>query len=227
MGFLAAIVSALCSTAKDIVSKALAGRVHPDLSTFASFLFALPFYLLIMAISYISGSAAFDFAGPFIWLVLARSITDVFAESFKMKAFACGDLSLVSSFLSLSPILLALISPFVTGDSVSFADMIALVLIVGGGLLLVQRDPASGKVFQLRAVLYALAASGAFALNSCFDRLAVLDSGPIVSGFAMTALAALLTLPLVLRHRGAIRSLNEHSPSCFFAWSFRDLIHGN
>jgi drug/metabolite transporter (DMT)-like permease len=224
MGFLVTIISAFCSTAKDIVSKAVAGRIHPDVSTFASFLFALPFYLLVMGIGYAMGFETFSFSGSFLWLVVARSITDVFAESFKMKAFASGDLSLVSSFIALSPIVLAFLSPIITGDRVTAVDIIALALIVGGGLLLIQRDLRSGRIFQFRAVLYALAASLAFALNSCFDRLAVMKSGPILSGFAMTGLAALFTLPLAARHSGARGSLKQHSRAFFLRGAFETLF---
>lgn len=224
MGFLVTIFSALCSTAKDIVSKGLASRVHSDVSTFASFLFALPFYVLIVIIASLVGYEPLAFSGPFLWLVVARSITDVFAESFKMKAFASGDLSLVSTFLSLSPIFLAIISPFITGDSVTIVDFLALGLIVAGGLLLIQRDVTTGKIFQFKAVLCALAASVAFALNSCFDRLAVIESGAIVSGLAMTLLAALFTLPLAFRHAGVTRALSANSRSFFARGAFEALF---
>ncbi len=224
MGFLVTIFSALCSTAKDIVSKGLASRVHSDVSTFASFLFALPFYALIVISATLLGLKPLSISGPFIWLVLARSVTDVFAESLKMKAFAAGDLSLVSTFLSLSPVLLALISPFITGDNVTLVDLVALGLIVAGSLVLIQRDAKAGGVLQFKAIMLALAASVAFALNSCFDRLAVIESGAIVSGAAMTSLAALFTLPLAFRHRGAGRSLTAHSTSFFVRGAFEALF---
>ena len=86
-----------------------------------------------------------------------------------MRAFANGDISLVTSFLALSPLFLAFISPYITGDRVTTHDYVALAFIVVGSLMLVRRDKTTGKVFQLRAVVYALLASLAFALNSCFD----------------------------------------------------------
>jgi drug/metabolite transporter (DMT)-like permease len=207
MGLLLALASAFSATAKDIVSKSFASRVHPDLSTLASFIFALPFYLILLIGAKLFGLEPFNFSGNFILLVVLRSITDVFAEGFKMKAFAAGDISLVTSFLSLSPLILALLSPFVTGDTVTKTDIIALLFIVSGSLLLVRRDKTSGKVFQRKALVYAVLASVAFALNSCFDRLAVTKSGPILSGFAMTGLAGALCLPIALRHAGAARDL--------------------
>jgi len=211
MGFLIALVSALSSTAKDVVSKSLSAKVHADISTLASFLFALPYYLVIIAIAQVFGMNPLEYSGSFLTLVFARSISDVFAEGFKMKAFACGDISLVSSFLSLAPLFLALLSPYITGDHVTTHDFIALTFIVLGSLLLVKRDANTGKVFQLRALIYALLAAVAFALNSCFDRLAVVQSGALLSGFSMTALAAIFCLPLMFRHRSVGSQLTFHA----------------
>lgn len=210
MGFLLAIVSAVSATAKDIVSKSLASRVNPDVSTFASFVFALPYYLILIVGLTALGFEPLAYTGAFLTLVLARSITDVFAEGFKMKAFQSGDISLVSSFLSLSPLILALMSPFITGDKVTTHDIAALAFIVVGSIVLIRRDKDTGKVFQLRALVYAFLASVAFALNSCLDRLAVVQSGAIVSGFAMTLMAAVFCIPVAFRHRNALAELSMH-----------------
>jgi drug/metabolite transporter (DMT)-like permease len=207
MGFIAALISALSATAKDVVSKSLAAKVHADVSTLASFIFALPYYIILIVIAQILGMNPLAYSGAFLALVVARSITDVFAEGFKMKAFANGDISLVTSFLALSPLILALFSPYITGDRVTTHDYVALGFIVIGSLLLVRRDRDTGKVFQFRAVVYAILASMAFALNSCFDRLAVAHSGALASGFAMTAMAGLFCLPVALRHREASSQL--------------------
>jgi drug/metabolite transporter (DMT)-like permease len=188
----------------------LSSKLHPDISTFASFLFALPFYAVLITLAALSGVESFSFSTSFMLLVLARSVTDVFAEGFKMKAFATGDISLVSSFLSLSPLILAMLSPFVTGDRVTQSDILALACIVVGSVLLIKRDSATGKVLQIKSIVYALLAAVAFALNSCFDRLAVVNSGALISGFAMTLLAALFCIPLALRHRRSIDTLVEH-----------------
>ena len=220
MGFLAALISAFSATAKDVVSKSLSAKVHPDVSTFASFIFALPYYIVVIAIAAACGMEPLIYSGYFLILVLARSITDVFAEGFKMKAFASGDISLVSSFLSLSPLILAIISPLITGDRVTRYDLLALVLIVLGSVMFLRRDKSTGGVFQLKAVIYALLASVAFALNTCFDRLAVASSGPLISGFAVTLMAGVFSVPLALRHRTALGDLSLYRRGFFVrgAW---------
>jgi hypothetical protein len=82
MGFLLALLSACSATAKDIVSKAVASRVHPSILTFASCAFALPFYVNLLALSPLFGADPLVYTGSFAWLVLARSISDIFEEGF-------------------------------------------------------------------------------------------------------------------------------------------------
>jgi len=203
MGFLAALLSAFSAAAKDIVSKSVSQRVDPDVSTFASFFFAIPYYLVLLALAWITGFESFQVSRYFLMVVLMRGTTDVVAEGCKMRALKHGDVSLVSSFLSLSPIVLAFVSPFITGDIVSGRAFFALVIIVGGSLLLVQRDPLTKHIYQWRGIVYAMCASVAMAVNGCFDRLAALEQGALVSSFAMTAVAGILTFPMALRRHGS------------------------
>lgn len=187
------------STAKDLVSKSLASRVNPDVSTLGSFLFALPFYAIAFFVLYLAGWEGGVVTKHFLLLVLLRGISDVCAEGCKMRAFNTGDVSLVSGLLSLSPLILTAFTPFVTGDSVHLSEVVGILLIVVGGLVLVRRDRETGKVSQPTALLYALGGSCAFALNTALDRLAVGHSGPVMSGFAMTICAAILMLPTMRR----------------------------
>lgn len=199
MGVIAALLCACTSTAKDIVSKAVAAKVHPDTSTVASFLFALPFYgLIFLGLLLVEGEDV-SLSRTFLLLVLLRGISDVFAEGCKMRALNVGDVSLVSGLLALSPLILTVISPFITGDRVELSEGIGIVCIVLGGLILVRRDRSTGKVVQPVAVVYALGGSFAFALNSALDRLAVGHAGAVTSAFSVTLCAALLTLPALLR----------------------------
>src|SRR4029077_16907185 len=87
MGILAALLSAVFSTSKDIVSKKLTVKIDGTASAFASFAFALPFYLVVLTVLGLMGYNIFAFSIAFWWLVLARALTDVFAEGMKMYAF--------------------------------------------------------------------------------------------------------------------------------------------
>ncbi len=160
------------------------------------------FYGLIFIALYLFGDEGLVLSRTFLLLVLIRGISDVFAEGCKMRAFEKGDVSLVSGLLSLSPLILAVISPLITGDPVTASEASGITLIVVGGLVLVRRDRVTGKVVQPVAVVYALVGSIAFALNSALDRLAVGQAGPVTSAFSVTLCAALLTLPAIFRVAG-------------------------
>src|SRR6516164_4185498 len=111
MGIFAALLSAVFSTSKDIVSKKLTVKIDGTASAFASFAFALPFYLIVLLMLWLLGYNIFTFTQAFWLLVLARALTDVFAEWLKMYAFGHGDISLVNILFSLSPLCLLAMSP--------------------------------------------------------------------------------------------------------------------
>ena len=220
MGIIAALISACTASAKDLVSKSVASRVHPDISTFASFLYALPCYGLIFVALYFSGEEWIGLSQKFFILVLMRGLSDVVAEGCKMRAFEKGDVSLVSGLLSLSPLILAVVSPFITGDTVKALEVFGILLIVAGGLVLVSRDRSTGKEAQPVAVVYALVGSVAFALNSSLDRLAVGQAGAVTSAFSVTLCAALLTAPNIFRVASARSDLMSNSGAFFLRGFF-------
>lgn len=207
VGFLLALLSSAFSAAKDLVSKKLAFRLHGTASTFASFAYALPFYLLLLAVLVPLGVEKISLSLGFLFLVFLRSLTDALAEGLKMHAFAHADISLVSCFFSLSPLFLLITSPLLTGDRLSWQAVLAVLLVVVGSIALVYRPSHKGWAIQKKGLLLACAAAVFFSLNSCFDRLTVEKIGtaqkgtPVFAGFAMTLLSALFLLPLIAHRR--------------------------
>lgn len=204
MGIIAALISALFSTSKDLVSKRLSFSVDGTTSTFASFAFALPFYILLIVALYLAGLENFEIGVGFVLLVLIRSITDAAAEWLKMTALGLGEISLVVCFFSLSPVFLAVASPLITGDQLSVLGIVGLILIAAGSIVVIFRPRSSIEATlaadkaRNRAILLATLASVFFALNTCFDRLAVQQASAALSGFAMTGFSAILFLPAII-----------------------------
>jgi drug/metabolite transporter (DMT)-like permease len=209
MGLLACTLSALFATSKDLLSKRFASRLDGTTSTYASFAYALPFYLIVLAVLVEREMETFTLTQSFLLLVLLRSVTDVFAEGMKMHALAHGDLSVVATFFSISPLFLLVTSPLVTGDPLSTPRVLAVCLVVVGSLALVYRPSAAHWSGQGKGIALATGASFFFSLNSCFDRLAVQKGTPVFAGFSMTLLSAVFLLPLVLR-RDRQASLRQH-----------------
>jgi drug/metabolite transporter (DMT)-like permease len=223
MGFIAALLSAVFSSAKDLLSKRLALRLDGTASTFASFAFALPFYVVLLAVLTALGQETFEWSGLFLLFVLLRSVTDTCAEWMKMYAFAHGDISIVASFFSLSPLFLLVTSPLITGDPLSWSDVVAVVLVVGGSLLIIYRPTPSSEVVigdanigesgrptLHKAILLACGAALFFSLNTCFDRLAVQRGTPVVAAFSMTLLSAFFLTPFMVFHPGRWQALHIH-----------------
>jgi drug/metabolite transporter (DMT)-like permease len=207
MGVLLGLLSAVFAASKDLLSKRLAFRLDGTASTFASFFFALPFYVAVLLVLWLADRETLTWSRSFLLLVFLRAVTDTLAEWLKMYALAFGDISLVATFLALSPLFLLVASPWITGDPLSLWEVAAVVLVVLGGLLMVYRPGTADWRRQSRGILLACGAAVFFSLNSCFDRLAVQEGTPVFAGFSMTLLSALFLLPLVLGHPQRMGSL--------------------
>lgn len=202
-GLFAALSAAAFSTFKDLVSKKLASSLAGIHSAFASFLYALPYYVVVLSILYLAGAEEFVFSKTFFLYVGLRALTDAAAEWLKMKAFSLGDISYVSSFLGVTPAFVLLTSPLLTGDSIPKEGVFSILLIVVGGIIITYRPGVSRAELNIPAILTALASAFFFSLNVCFDRLAVQEATPAFSGFAMTIAAALVLAPFALRNGNA------------------------
>jgi drug/metabolite transporter (DMT)-like permease len=212
MDLLTALLSSVFASSKDLISKRLAFRLDGTVSTFASFAFALPFYLVLLVLLSLLGHEVITFSLEFLVLVFLRSLTDTFAEGMKMHALGQGDLSLVVLVLSLSPLFLLVTSPLITGDPLSVAEVIAVLLVVLGSVLMVYRPSMRVHGSSRKGLLLATGSALFFSLNGCFDKLAVTQARgtPAFSGFTMTFLSALFLLPFVLGNKDRINALRRH-----------------
>ncbi len=194
MGFIFAFSAAFLIAAKDIVSKSVSTKVSGTISTIASFLYALPFYLILLAIFWFFGLEHFNVTGAFFGFVVLRAISDIGAEWCKMTALSKGDLSIVTAFYSISPVFLLVLSPLITGDKITTSGAIG-VLLVGAGTLIFGVKTKGGERPPYKAIAFALCSAIFFSINACFDKLAIGESTPLLSGFAMTALSGFILLP--------------------------------
>lgn len=220
MGLFAALISTLFVTVKDTASKKLASRVDGTVSAFASFFFALPYYLVVLAILYLSGVEVFTVKSGFFVFIIFRSLSDTLGEWMKMHALAEGDLSLITSFFSIYPIILLFTSPLITGDPLSSSAIYATLFVVVGTIILIYQPRTSETKLPVRGILFALGAAFFFSINSSLDRMAAQTGSPVFSGFIMTFLAGVfLTVPL-LRRAGWRQALRDNSGGFFFRGFF-------
>lgn len=209
-GILAALTLAFFSTAKDTVSKRLSSSLTGTLSAFASFLFAVPYYLVILPLLYFLGLETFQVSPLFYRYIALRALSDTGAEWSKMESISRADISLVSAFQSLSPAFLVIFSPIITGDPISGNCILGLLIITISGVLMANPFQVGSKA-QLPGILFGILCAFCFSINHCFDRLAAQTSSSTLSAFAMTIMACLFFIPFLRRYS----SKNNHNLSIF------------
>ena len=207
IGYSLAIAAAFCASAKDLVSKRLSFNINGTLNAFASFAFAVPLYAVLLPILYALGLETFQFSVSFFGLVFLRALSDMGAEWTKMCALARGDISLVSCVIALSPLFLIVASPLITGDPLTPYAVGAVGCAVCGTLTLLYRPGMKWKHAERKSILFGFAAAFCFALNNCFDRLAVQIASPALSAAFMTTIVALMLAPFGLRQQRAFHQL--------------------
>ncbi len=210
MGIIAAFFATAFSSTKDLLSKKISFSVDGTSSAFASFAFALPFYLLLLIGLVVFAPGQLAITGPFFFYVILRCSSDVLAETCKMHSFTHGDISLLGNFLSLSPLFLLLTSPIITGDAITKGELVGILLIVLGSIILVYKPKKNLAGVPVKGIILAILASFFLSLNTVFDRLASQQSSPIVAGAAMTVIAALVLLPFMLLKKQGIKNLTTH-----------------
>lgn len=211
IGIASALISTFFASSKDLVSKSLAHKIDGTVSACASFLYALPWYALCMGTLYLLGYNIFNYGETFLWYVFLRSITDTFAELFKMHALKHGDISFIANFLSLAPVFLLFTSPLITGESIHGLGLLGVLLICLATILLVYNPTERAAGIPWKGVMLATASAFFFSLNSCFDRLAVQSGNAIISGFAMTLLSGMFLTPAMLKHKAWQKELKAES----------------
>lgn len=206
IGVLLSLATTVAMTAKDVVSKKLSVSVDGTTSAFASFAFALPFYAIVLFIFWLLGWETFTVHSAFFSYVLLRALSDTFAETFKMYALSHGEFSVIVPIISLHPVFLLVASPLLTNDPLTPNIIIGVLFtVIGSTLVVFQRAKTSTK-----GIVYGLLCAFFFALNNCFDRLSVQTASPTFSGMVMTAVSAVMLIPLLIYHRTRMSPFIEY-----------------
>lgn len=223
LGTFLALLSSVCMASRELLSKRISADASGTVSAFATFLFALPFYLVLWTALLFCGVESARVESGFWFWIVCRALSDVGAEWSKMVAISYGELSLVSCVLALTPVIVLVLSPIITGDPITGYHIVGLLIVVSGSLLAVYRLPSERVLESVvnstttgvtegkrqRAISFALLSSCFFALNNCFDRVAVQTATPVFSGMMMTVLSGLVLAPIALRQGGGRDSLNR------------------
>lgn len=132
---LAILVSFLHTGQNTAVKKAAIGNVRPIVVTWALAAFSLVTLLpLYFAINVFYGATQLD---TMFWIALAIKLPLSLAATFLyVLAHKYGDMSLVNPLLSITPIIVLMIAPFVVNQEASLGGMLGVGLIVVGAYAL-------------------------------------------------------------------------------------------
>lgn len=203
---------AVFASAKDILSKKVAFSLSGIASSWASFAFAVPFYLLCMLIGVVTNALTVSFSAEFLFLVTLRALSDAFFETSKMTALKIGELSQLVIAMQLIPIAMLFLSPLVTGDPLSSQIIVASVLAVAGCLVLFWHPSIKRPSRKFLLITFVCIISGA--ISSCLDRLAANQTSAVWSGFMMTLFAGIFVTPLMFMKRGSFSSIRGSLYEC-------------
>lgn len=217
MSILICFLSSIFISSKDIFSKQLASSLSSTESTFGSFAFSMPFYFVVLLTLWYLGLEDFHYTSAFFGLVALRGISDSFAEWFRMEALSFGEISFLVPYLSLSVLFIAILAPFITGDTIGTLGILGVFLIFIGCVVLKfkmkETNDISSSVTNDSnnkiAIIFAILSSFFQALNTCIDKLAAHSASPTFSAFAVTLFAAFIFLPAVLRSKTALPTIKS------------------
>ncbi len=200
-GILLSLFCATTASMKDLVSKKLAAQLDGVTSAFTSFLFATPYYIVLLFVLWLLGYEDFALSSTFLFYVVLRSISDTGAEWLKMSSYRYGDISLVSIVFSLQPLVITFFSVVFLNERPTVVAAVGILVIVAGTLLIATERPLGSLERSMRnkAITLSLLSTVCFSINSIFDRLAVKEGSAVWSAFTMTFLSGLFLAPFSLR----------------------------
>ncbi|QGM98399.1 EamA family transporter [Methylocystis parvus] len=191
LALLAALFSALCQSVTDLGTKA-ATRVADDRAILAvqwgSAALLLAIACCVVYPGFLDAPVATmaSVTQPGFWTLLAWSgALNVTAYAFYIRSFRLSDASLVAPLVLLTPVLMLVTSPIMTGEHAPPMGMLGVLLtVLGVGLLDANRE--NGKRFNFSVFAkdvgarYMLATATVWSVTANIDKLGVKASTPLI-----------------------------------------------
>ncbi len=206
MWFVLALGSAVFFAAQGAAAKRLGGGFHPDVVTWASFVFGLPVLGVALAVCGIPE------VRPSFWTWGAVSlVVNLVAIPLYFRALKDGELSVVLPLSALTPLFALLTEFLMLGQRPEAVAFCGVGLIVLGAYLLNASEIRSGLLAPFRALARdrgarsMLAASALWSVSAVADRGAVLAASPVFYlAVFCTAFTVVFLAWLVWRRRPAL-----------------------
>ncbi len=214
MWLVLSFLTAVGTSAQDILSKRISRRVSPYITAWAVSFFSLPFLaLLCLWEQPVVPSAEF-------WpALLATALVLTVSSVFFFKSIEQSDLSLTIPMLSFTPLLLLVTSPLIVGEFPKPMGILGMLLIVLGCYILFYH-PGQEDVFapfrrliKARGSRYMLIVAVLYSIGGNIDKIGVRSSSPLTWSLALNAVVAVfLGVIMIVKVRDAQARVREVWP---------------
>lgn len=191
------LAAALAQTGRNAAQRGLTERLGTLGATNVRFLYGLPFACLFLALAlWASGSAVPPFTPRTLVFTFLGAMAQIAATALMLQAMRTQGFGIVTAWLKIEPVLVALIGWAVLGEPLTL-PMLAAISVAVAGVLVMTLKPGQGRslLTDLRPATLGLAAGLAFGLSAIGFRGAItsLPEGTFLIR-ALTCLALSLAL---------------------------------
>ena len=208
IGFSFGVAAALCWAALDVVRKAVAGKASPS---------ALAVFLLIGQLPFLAAWVVYDqtwVTGAAYWPpAVASMLMNAVANVLFMRSVQLSPLSRTVPFLSLTPVLSALVAIPLLGEVPGSMHWAGISLVVLGALVLNSdlTDSWWKSLSHEKGAPYMIAVAFLWACSTALDKRALGHASPASHAFLLSggSAAILLTWILSTGKQGELRQVGE------------------
>lgn len=214
MWLILSFLTALCTSAQDILSKRVSLKVSPYVTAWAVSFFSLPF-LGLLFLWQRPAVPSFDF-----WPALVASTVILTVSSvFFFKSIEISDLSLTIPLLSFTPLLLLVTSPIIVGEFPKPLGILGMIVIVLGCYVLFYHPEQENfwapfqRLVRARGSRYMLIVAILYSIGGNVDKIGMQSSSPLMWSISLNAVVSVfLGAIMLLKVRNAAEQVRSHWP---------------
>ena len=214
MWLLLSFLTAVCTSAQDIISKRVSTRVSPYVTAWAVSFFSLPFLALFFFWER-PAMPLFDFWPALLTSTIILTVSSVYF----FKSIEMSDLSLTIPLLSFTPLFLLVTSPIIVHEFPRPLGILGMVLIVLGCYILFYHPQQEDflapfhRLIKARGSRYMLIVAVLYSIGGNVDKIGMRSSSPLIWSFSLNALVAIVLSGIMFhKAKDAPQQIRAHWP---------------